>query len=83
MVVCDGIASESVVARYFDPKLGRFLTQDSYLGQIDDPPSLHRYLYANANPTFFTDPTGQYSWSEFKGDAKWTGDFIVAFALRD
>ena len=34
-------------ARYFDPKLGRFLTQDSFLGQIDEPPSLHRYLYAN------------------------------------
>jgi RHS repeat-associated protein len=45
-------------ARYFDPKLGRFLTQDSFLGQIDAPPSLHRYAYANANPTRFIDPTG-------------------------
>jgi RHS repeat-associated protein len=65
-------------ARYFDPKLGRFLTQDSFLGQIDEPPSLHRYLYANANPTFYIDPTGHYSWSEFKSDARWTKDFIVA-----
>ena len=45
-------------ARYFDPQLGRFLTQDSYLGQIDEPPSLHRYFYAHANPTAFVDPTG-------------------------
>ena len=45
-------------ARYFDPQLGRFLTQDSFLGQIDAPPSLHRYFYANANPTRFIDPTG-------------------------
>jgi len=45
-------------ARYFDPKLGRFLTRDSFLGQIDEPPSLHRYLYANDNPTTFIDPTG-------------------------
>jgi RHS repeat-associated protein len=45
-------------ARYFDPKLGRFLTQDSYLGQIDEPPSLHRYMYAADRPTFFVDPTG-------------------------
>jgi RHS repeat-associated protein len=65
-------------ARYFDPKLGRFLTQDSYLGQIDEPPSLHRYLYANDNPTLYIDPTGHYSWSEFKSDAKWGKDFIVA-----
>ena len=63
----------------FDPKLGRFLTQDSFLGQIDEPPSLHRYLYANANPLFFTDPTGHYSWNEFKSDVKWGKDFIVAF----
>jgi RHS repeat-associated protein len=45
-------------ARYFDPQLGRFLTQDSYLGEIDDPPSLHRYFYANANPLRYVDPTG-------------------------
>jgi RHS repeat-associated protein len=45
-------------ARYFDPKLGRFLTQDSFLGQIDEPPSLHRYLYAANRPTFYVDPTG-------------------------
>jgi RHS repeat-associated protein len=45
-------------ARYFDPKLGRFLTQDSYLGQIDVPPSLHRYVYGYANPRRFTDSTG-------------------------
>ena len=68
-----------VLARYFDPKLGRFLTQDSYLGQIDEPPSLHRYLYANANPLFFTDPTGHYSRAEFVSDLKWGKDFIVAF----
>ena len=48
-------------ARYFDPKLGRFLTQDSFLGQIDEPPSLHRYLYAADRPTFFVDPTGHAS----------------------
>jgi RHS repeat-associated protein len=45
-------------ARYFDPELGRFLTQDSYLGEIDNPPSLHRFLYANANPTSYVDEDG-------------------------
>jgi RHS repeat-associated protein len=48
-------------ARYFDPNFGRFLTQDSYLGQIDNPPSLHRYFYANANPTAYVDLTGHAS----------------------
>jgi len=45
-------------ARYFDPKLGRFLTQDSFLGQIDTPPSLHRYTYGWNRPTFYVDLTG-------------------------
>jgi RHS repeat-associated protein len=48
-------------ARYYDPDTARFTSQDSYLGQIDDPPSLHRYFYANARPTYFVDPTGHAS----------------------
>jgi RHS repeat-associated protein len=67
-------------ARYFDPKLGRFLTQDSYFGQIDEPPSLHRYLYGYANPTTFIDPTGHYSWRQFGQDIKWGLDFGAAFS---
>jgi RHS repeat-associated protein len=43
-------------ARFYDPTVGRFTSQDSFLGEIDAPPSLHRYFYANANPTRFTDP---------------------------
>jgi len=45
-------------ARYFDPELGRFLSQDSYLGELTEPPSLHRYLYAWDRPTYWADPTG-------------------------
>jgi RHS repeat-associated protein len=45
-------------ARFYDPAAGRFTSQDSYLGSIDDAPSLHRYLYANANPARFVDLSG-------------------------
>jgi len=69
-------------ARYYDPFTARFTQADSFLGNIDDPPSLHRYFYAHANPTFYTDPTGNYSWNEFKGDAKWGADFTLA-ATKD
>jgi RHS repeat-associated protein len=44
--------------RMYDPEIARFQQQDSYLGKIDDPPSLHRYYYANNNPTRYVDPTG-------------------------
>ncbi len=46
-------------ARFYDPRWGRFLTQDSVLGDIADLPSLHRYGYARGNPLVFIDPTGR------------------------
>lgn len=46
-------------ARYYDPELGRFITQDPVEGSLLEPPSLHRYLYAYANPTVYTDSSGR------------------------
>jgi RHS repeat-associated protein len=48
-------------ARYLDPQFGRFITADSYLGQADDPPSLHRYAYSANRPTYYVDPTGHFN----------------------
>ncbi len=48
-------------ARFYDPQLGRFLSQDGYLGEVENAPSLHRYLYAYANPTVWIDLTGYQS----------------------
>ena len=48
-------------ARYMDPSSGRFMTQDTYEGDKYAPMSLHKYLYANASPTNFSDPTGHMS----------------------
>jgi RHS repeat-associated protein len=45
-------------ARYFDPKLGRFLTQDAYRGKPDEPPSLHRYAYGHNRPAYYIDQDG-------------------------
>ncbi len=45
-------------ARYYNPFLGRFTTMDSIPGNIFDPVSLHRYLYANADPVNNLDPSG-------------------------
>ena len=51
-------------ARYMDPTTGTFSSMDNYSGSIYDPVSLHKYLYANANPVTYTDPTGYFSFSE-------------------
>ncbi|MCP4712553.1 MAG: RHS repeat-associated core domain-containing protein, partial [Planctomycetes bacterium] len=45
-------------SRYYDPDTARFISQDSYLGENNLPPSLHRYLYAYSNPTVYIDLHG-------------------------
>ena len=51
-------------ARYYAPQQGRFLTHDPLMGSVGDPLSLHRYLYANADPVNNSDPTGMFSLGE-------------------
>jgi RHS repeat-associated protein len=45
-------------ARYYDQRQGRFWTMDSLEENEQDPLTLHKYLYANANPTNDIDPSG-------------------------
>jgi RHS repeat-associated protein len=45
-------------ARYYDAKIARFLTVDTYRGQVNDPLSLNLYTYCVNNPIQYYDPTG-------------------------
>lgn len=60
-------------ARWYEPSRGRFWTQDSFEGFNADPISLHKYLYANANPVMCTDPTGAFSLTEMMSSAQVIG----------
>jgi len=51
-------------ARWMDPRVGRFVGMDPFGGSSFDPPSLHRYVYANADPVGHLDPTGEWSVAE-------------------
>ena len=44
--------------RYYNPGFGRWSQQDPVRGQLNDPTSLNRYLYASDDPANFTDPSG-------------------------
>ena len=55
-----------LVTRYYDPVVGRFISQDSF--EYADPDTingLNLYAYCNNNPVMNVDPTGTWSWRGF------------------
>jgi len=55
-----GLGNYYLRARYYDQWVGRFSQQDTWMGNSSDPVTLHKYLYANADPVSYVDPTGNY-----------------------
>ncbi len=51
-------------ARYMNPASGRFLSTDVVEGNRFDPPTLHKYTYAENNPANLVDPRGEFSATE-------------------
>jgi len=49
-------------ARYYDPTLGRFISQDPYSGSMPEPQSQNGYAYVGNNPVTFVDPLGLVNW---------------------
>ncbi len=65
-------------ARYYDPRTQQWQSPDPIVGSyLDGGPdqgvynsiNLSLYTYGNNNPVRYTDPNGQYSWSDFAWDA--------------
>jgi len=45
-------------ARWYDPRLGRFIQADTVVPQRNDPQNHNRYAYARNNPLVYTDESG-------------------------
>jgi RHS repeat-associated protein len=52
------IGQQYLRARYYDPATGRFNRLDPFFGNLNDPQSLHKYLYTHGNPINGIDPSG-------------------------
>jgi len=48
-------------ARYYNPLNGLFNRTDPFSGNLQDPQSLHKYLYCHANPVNNIDPSGEFA----------------------
>lgn len=47
-------------SRDYSQSVGRFSSMDTWAGDMTRPITLNKYVYGNANPATFTDPTGNY-----------------------
>ncbi|TVX92177.1 RHS repeat-associated core domain-containing protein [Paenibacillus agilis] len=45
-------------ARWYDPSMGRFISEDTYEGELINPSSLNLYTYVMNNPLKYIDPSG-------------------------
>ena len=55
----------SLRARYYNPALGRFLSQDTYPYNFSNPIELNRYVYTANNPINMADPSGHWGVVDF------------------
>lgn len=53
-------------ARLYDPVLGRFLSPDPQVQDMDNLQSLNRYSYCLNNPLVYVDPTGETVWETWQ-----------------
>ncbi|WP_158289964.1 RHS repeat-associated core domain-containing protein [Ramlibacter sp. WS9] len=65
-------------ARWYDPRIGRFVSADPFEGKQQNPRSLNRYSYADAEPIHHMDPSGKMS----LGDVGSAMSTMVSLSMR-
>jgi RHS repeat-associated protein len=61
-------------ARYYNARMGRFMSPDPLGGDLTDPQTLNKYTYVRNNPVNFTDPSGLcrgYGVCRYDADNMW------------
>jgi RHS repeat-associated protein len=57
-----------IVTRWYAPAQGRFVSEDTLLGEPTDPPSRHLYAYGQGEPIGRWDPDGRFWYKLRDGD---------------
>ncbi|AIY05395.1 hypothetical protein Plano_1430 [Planococcus sp. PAMC 21323] len=50
-----------LIARYYNPEIGAFLSLDPVRGELMKPITMNGYVYANNNPVINVDPDGEFA----------------------
>ncbi|MBU0597140.1 nucleotidyltransferase domain-containing protein [Patescibacteria group bacterium] len=66
-------------ARYYNPKIGRFISRDNFMGRTGDVISKNRYVYVKNNPLKYVDPTGEEEENAQKKNEVWLAGFTEGF----
>ncbi len=56
-----------MASRYYDPALGRFISEDDWTADLRRPITINRYLYANASPAMYVDEDGRFAFPLIMG----------------
>ncbi|HHW36719.1 MAG TPA: hypothetical protein GXX18_05670 [Bacillales bacterium] len=80
-----------LMARYYDPETGQFISRDPSSGKLENPVTQNEYTYANNNPIMLIDPNGKVAFyvtrKQFSTPLKamlvflWPASFIKPKAL--
>jgi RHS repeat-associated protein len=70
----------SLRARYYNPSNGRFLSQDKYAVNFNNPIELNRYGYAANSPINLSDPSGNNATKEY--DTALTPAKVIGALMR-
>src|SRR6266542_4465472 len=62
-----GLGIYNYGARFYSPKLGRFLSADTIVPGYANPQNLNRFSYTLNNPVRYTDPSGHMAQGDWVG----------------
>ncbi|EJQ42231.1 RHS repeat-associated core domain-containing protein [Bacillus cereus BAG5X1-1] len=69
-----------LIARYYNPDHGVFLSVDPDSGDEDDPVTMNGYTYGDNNPVMMVDPDGHWAYRPWGTTQLWVYDKRTAYA---
>lgn len=78
----DATGLQYLRARWYDPSIGRFISEDTYEGELLNPLSLNLYTYVQNNPLMYVDPTGHMSFKTYWYISRGSQDWFISNSIN-